>query len=519
MRVNKFIYSLRKSRVLWYTVNSFNLRELYVMTASNSYAFAKGEASFEVGLLPYTLTLEPSESFASRSSEPSAGRKGSYATVLARRFSPPANAEILSPSVLPLSASFTVASYNIGGRLGGNGAHYDRAVAASLGKVMQRREQRETNIRDMETIKRIQELSLKMLFANQEGMDAAAGEWTEAGYNQDPQWYFRNGRATRNQEAVVEYNRIISSYMGERASFRVQDQSVREMLNYQPGSMRALSSSKAMPPSEDDVCKQQIRGIFRDSLRKDIICIQEANWIDHDVFAGSEYNSIFTNLPPSETGSTQPPKNGIAWNRNRFDLIKVIESVAKRAIAVQLRDKENGKIVSVASAHISGCDPFYRNEQVPNPRRAREVTAPSEEEEKTAEVASSSLALDSSITQERQRIYDSTKGDVELRDLLEKLDQESSDVSVIGVDSNVTSLHPRMGILKELGYQLDYTHYLYPTSTNPNCCLDTRIDWIVVKEGNTPAVSVVNIPVDGVRLNDVSTNVSDHRPIASQVFY
>ena len=58
-----------------------------------------------------------------------------------------------------------------------------------------------------------------------------------------------------------------------------------------------------------------------------------------------------------------------------------------------------------------------------------------------------------------------------------------------------------------------------PTCTNPYQVLNTRIDWIALKSPNAKAVSVTNIPVLSVGLNNIQTNISDHRPIAAKIAY
>jgi exonuclease III len=471
--------------------------------------------------LPYVLTLNHQLADKSDARKDTDRKVGAAATLIE-----PGSV----PLKMPSKHSFTVGSYNIGGRMGLNGSHYDRAAAACLGKVMSLRrgcgseKERSVASRDLETIKEIQELGLKWLFAPQEVSNQANQTWMQKRYSTDLRWYFKNGRATRNQDAAFLYNRLIGPYRGERNAFSVNDTEVREILNHNEGNPEVSFPRPRLELSEDAFCKKQLRNIFSTSLRKDIICIQEANWIDHELFVLSEYDSIFTHIPSEGTGATSPPKAGIAWNNNRFKFIKVIENVAKRAIAVQLQDKRTGKTLSVASAHISGCHPFYPNQLAGKVAKVKdqsfataqlgELTESKEEAQLKGDLVAESESLDTV-----EIVYDSTKGDNELRDLLEKLHGVNSDMTVIGADLNTTALHPRMSLLKDFGYELDYTNHLYPTSTNPNYCLDTRIDWIAVKKGSIPSVLIENTPMEGVLLNDVTTNVSDHRPIASRVTY
>jgi len=83
------------------------------------------------------------------------------------------------------------------------------------------------------------------------------------------------------------------------------------------------------------------------------------------------------------------------------------------------------------------------------------------------------------------------------------------------MDSNVTSFHPRLDILKENGCMLDYENFLEPTCASPRLVLNTRIDWIAV-QANTET-SITNIPLLSIGLNDMHTNMSDHKPIAAKI--
>jgi endonuclease/exonuclease/phosphatase family metal-dependent hydrolase len=207
--------------------------------------------------------------------------------------------------------------------------------------------------------------------------------------------------------------------------------------------------------------------IFANHLKFDIICLQEADYLNPSMFP-ENYEVLF--------GKNTHSVNGIAWNKERFELVETIGELMDRIYLVKLQDKHNGKTVLVASGHLSGCNP-YRVEK-----------------------------------------GDSTKGDHELKAILDLFDENDADFKVIGMDSNVTSLHPRLNILKEANFKIDYENHLESTCTNPHQVLNTRIDWITVKEGNIP-VSITNIPVLGVGLNSMQTNISDHKPVAAKIQY
>jgi hypothetical protein len=213
--------------------------------------------------------------------------------------------------------------------------------------------------------------------------------------------------------------------------------------------------------------------IFANHFNFDILCLQEADYLDLSMFP-ENYETLFADSSHS--------KNGIAWNKERFELINPIGDILGRAFAVQLQDKETGKIVLIASGHITGCNP-YRIEK--NPKTG---------------------------------VSDSAKGDNEIQTIVDLFNDQEADLMIIGMDSNVTSLHPRLKILKKAGYQIDCENYLEPTCTNPYQVLNTRIDWICLKS-NLDNASIVNIPVLSVGLNSMITNISDHKPIAAKVSY
>jgi hypothetical protein len=81
------------------------------------------------------------------------------------------------------------------------------------------------------------------------------------------------------------------------------------------------------------------------------------------------------------------------------------------------------------------------------------------------------------------------------------------------MDSNITSLHPRLLFFKTAGYPLDGENYLEPTCSNPY-----RIDWVPFKSSEKTC-SIVNNPVLSVGLNNIRTNISDHKPLAAKICY
>ena len=66
---------------------------------------------------------------------------------------------------------------------------------------------------------------------------------------------------------------------------------------------------------------------------------------------------------------------------------------------------------------------------------------------------------------------------------------------------------------------MDTHNELYATCTNPNLVLDTRIDFIAIRPRRViyDDVSITNIPVLGVDLNNIENNISDHKPVAAEI--
>jgi hypothetical protein len=204
-------------------------------------------------------------------------------------------------------------------------------------------------------------------------------------------------------------------------------------------------------------------------LNYDILCLQEGQYLKSSMF--SEKFHVL-----SSPGCV---KLGIAWNKERFDLEEMIYDVCDRAFAVQLYDVQDGKRILIVSAHLKGCDPF------------------------------------SSVVENAG--YDSQKGDYELFQIINFFNQRPADINIIGMDSNVTALHHRLGFLWNEGFQLDAENHLYPTCTNPQLMLNTRIDWIAMRINNGLQANITNLKIKKIGLNDPKTNISDHRPIAARI--
>lgn len=376
------------------------------------------------------------------------------------------------PLILSFSSisaeNFTVSNYNCGGLT----HHYDYLRGISMQKVMQERYQAEPE--NMALNDKIQQVALKKLFAiTPEEKAAAENEWNQKGYQHlfekltaipsDP-----NSPNTFWNQRIDE---IITNHKIRPVT--IHDEEVSKKLNdYLSDMTHGKKAGRNILLNEARA--KMAQRIFAHHLKYDIICLQEADYLNASLFP-ENYEVLF--------GENSHSVNGIAWNKDKFDLVETIGDFMGRIYIAKLQNKQDGKTVLVASGHLTGCNP-YRVEINPD------TGAP-----------------------------DSLKGDEELKGIINLFQDTDADFKVIGMDSNVTSLHPRLNILKECNFHIDYENFLDSTCTNPYQALDTRIDWIVAKEGSSLLTSIVNIPVFSVGLNSMETNISDHKPVAAKISY
>lgn len=361
------------------------------------------------------------------------------------------------------AGEFSVSSYNCGGL----SDHYDYIRAASMQKLMQSRYTAEPQA--MARIERIQQLALKALFAK----NFADQEHARAALADQKAFFEKMISAPNEPESpnaiwFQQSEAIVTPY--DIRPIDLHDQEVSRMLTEHLQDIARTNNTDA-PTLLMEGRHIMAERIFRDQLKYDILCLQEADYLHPGMFP-DHYEVAFS--------GTEHSVNGIAWNKDRFELKSTVGDVLGRAFAVQLLEKASGKTVLVGTGHITGCNPFIT---VENPE-----------------------------TQEP----DSAKGDHELETITQLFDDLSADFKVIAMDSNVTATHPRLKILQEHGYQLDSENYFEQTCTNPYVVLNTRIDWIALKTNNANA-TITNVPVLGVGLNNIQNNISDHKPIAALV--
>ena len=357
------------------------------------------------------------------------------------------------------AGEFTVCSYNCGGL----SDHYDYLRAACMQKLMQERYGQEPAT--MDRIEKMQQLSLKMLFSQDPAEQAEANRaWDEGQYQQfyEHMILSPDELESPNTHWFQKSEEMITSYRVRPV--QLYDDEVAKQIN---DHLSDLTGNKELDLNQllDESRRTMGERIFRHQLKYDIICLQEADYLDDSMFP-DHFDTRFS--------SSDHSVNGVAWNSERFELVDEIGEVSGRAFVVELRDRECGKTVLVVSGHLSGCNPFQVEEQ------------------------------------------DSAKGDLELRTVVQLFDEREADIKLVALDANVTVMHPRLAILRDSGYQFDSESRLEPTCTNPNLILNTRIDWIAVKGGDS---SIVHIPVLGVDLNTIQANISDHKPIAARIHF
>lgn len=358
------------------------------------------------------------------------------------------------------AVDFSISSYNCGGLSN----HYDYLRAVCMQKIVKMRFDEEP--KEMALLEKIQNCALKILFSDDV---KAKKEWKEGDYDSilshlitHP--YEPNSPNAKWQQLVAK---TLTSYKVRPVI--IHDEEINNVL---------LEHVKDLTRDVTAVCDDETlrsvrsimaKRIFAQQLSYDIIALQEGNYVDRSLFP--ENYEVFLSK------DTSP--NGIAWNKDRFELVECIGNILQRGFAVRLLERSSGKIIAVLSAHLSGCNPFCE------------------------------------IQDAKGRI-DSSQGDQELTTFLTALENMQADIKVIAMDSNVTATHPRLAMLKEVGFMVDYEHYLEPTCTNPWQVLDTRIDWIAVKSSENE-LEIVNIPILSVGLHSLQTNMSDHKPIAAMI--
>lgn len=352
------------------------------------------------------------------------------------------------------AAEITISSYNCGGL----SDYYDYLRAVSMEKLMQERYMAEPQ--NMFLNEKIQALALKILFSEGSEKILALGEWKYRDYDS----------LSTNLTQVPSDVTSANHKWFQKANAMLTSYDVRPVVIFNETVNRLLAlhlNGRSLKEVRDVMGAR----IIQEHLKHDIICLQEADYIGELMFS-DEY--------AFHTCETMHSVNGIAFKKDRFEFIKDVRVKSDRSFAILLLDRQTDKTILVSTAHLSGCDPYR-------------------------------------VHKKKNGGSDASKGDTELKVIVEAFDQEEADLKIIGMDSNVTALHPRLGIAQAAGYRLDYENHLEQTCTNPYQVLNTRIDWILMK--TEMSASITNVPVLSVGLNNMQTNISDHKPIAAKIVY
>ncbi len=370
-------------------------------------------------------------------------------------------------NVCLFAQNIKVSSYNLGGLPG----HYDYLRACVMEEIMEERYAKDS--RHIACNQEMQELALKKIFGkNVQEKEAAAQKWLQGDY---ANWSGFITAAPKGKSITINtfwYERVnsaISLYNDPHP--QIFNKEIEQRLDAYLANFLKDSEEEEKQVLLSRARENLAKSIFSQHVNQDILCLQEADDLRCFSFLLEEYKVVFQ----TSTRSC----NAIAWNEKRFVLLDATKNIADKGLAVLLQDKITGKTVCVASAHLTGCNPY-------------------------------AVEIDS-VTQKN----DADKGNLELEEIVGVLDSYPADYKIIGMDSNVTALHPRLNILQKHNYNLDTENYLYPTCSSPYQVLDTRIDWIACK--GKDVFSIENLPIEGVLLNSMRTNISDHRPIAAKI--
>lgn len=338
---------------------------------------------------------------------------------------------------------------------GGLSDYYDYKRAACMQKLMQERYNSEPLL--MADARKIETLALTVLFACDEEIRQKSRDELD---QLEPIYQKLIQIDTFSQKWREKSEKLISPYTVRPVQL---DSRIQQLF---------CDLAKGRDCAIDGLYRDMAKHIFSNELSQDFICLQEANYLTKELFP-EPYQLLLAENDRSV--------NGIAWNQMRFEFVELAYSIDGKAFVACFRERYRQKRVAIASCHLSGCNPFF------------------------------------TVEDPVSHISDSAKGDGELKRIIDFLDGYDADIKVIAMDANVTACHPRLSLLREAGYQIDYKNYLEPTCTNPYLLIDTKIDWIAVKARQD--VRINNVPVNNVCLNSIQTNMSDHKPIAAVVHF
>lgn len=235
---------------------------------------------------------------------------------------------------------FTVASYNSGGLP----ERYDYIRAVCMQQLVQERFDQESE--NLATLEKLQSLALKMRFSNKEEQEEAKRIWDEKKYDKvlekltSPPGEEESVNAIWNKKS----QEVITPY--DVRPIVIRDSKAKETLTAQISDLlREDIDQQFFYESLDSCLNLMATRIFDQHLHYDIIALQESDYLTEANFP-EKYQTYFKE------------GNGIAWNKERFHFLDEVDSLKKRSLVIRLLDKTSNKVVAIASAHLSGCNPF-----------------------------------------------------------------------------------------------------------------------------------------------------------------
>lgn len=353
-----------------------------------------------------------------------------------------------------------------------NNYAYLRSIV--LGELIKKRKEINNvneNTNDMIINEEIQKLALKAKFDKDQQSLSSYEQYLKNNEKLIEQLSSEDGSI----EWINELNKSMTLFKDRKVNVDILDNSIKQKFKNET---KINEKNKANIVSNDVMKFRKIN--FKELFCKklcpyDIMCLQEADYIEPSMFP-KNYNGVFS--------KASVDKKAIVWDKNRYLCIEVTDELIINKknekenvyFAVQLIDKYFHIRLLVISGHFAGCNPY-------------------------------------------QPIYtdgkmDSNRGDINCQQTIKFANDKSSkysiDITIIGMDTNVTAMHPRMDIIANEDYKIDTTNW-EATSTNPVQIVDTRIDHIAMKSKYS-TMKIKNIPINSVLLND-AFNPSDHKPI------
>ncbi len=275
------------------------------------------------------------------------------------------------------------------------------------------------------------------------------------------------------------FSRLISQCKPKTTVPVISYRNVQQQWQNMPWNQKKMKGKKWQKVQALQQNRQQLlKRMFADFANSgsDLICLQEAYTITPaDLPPGyamaQDTTPGFDKRQPIGQGDTT-----VIYNTQRFKY--VTHNAGHKFTVVKLLDKTTKKTVSVASAHLKGCNPFTPT-QVLNRRT-------------------------------NQMEMDDIQGNKQLEEIQDTFASFQSNVNIIGMDANVTPLHPRIQGLIGNKFFFDAKKHFNPTCfVDPIYFIPTRLDYIAANCTNG------SCKITNEATTFTGKNPSDHTPITS----